>query len=336
MRIKLLVNPIAGGGRAARCAEAAALRIERAGYACTTVPTRPGGDHAWLDRELAGPTPDGIPGQRASCDLLVVVGGDGAVRLAAGPAARHAVSIWQMPMGTENLFAREWGMDRDVDTLLRAIDRWDVTSIDLGVVGPDDASAVVRPSRSPLVASGVEPFTLMASIGFDSKVVHALAAARRGGISHWSYAAPILRTLVGHVAPTLRVEADGRRIDRGGRGFALVANGRQYAVRLNPARDASMTDGLLDVLWFPGDGVAALLGWLARCAIGLHGRSERLVQVKARAVRIESDHPFLYQLDGDAPWATGTGVGVRRLEIGVRAGVLRVLRPSSAPVTSNQ
>ncbi|MFO0874708.1 MAG: hypothetical protein U0575_12160 [Phycisphaerales bacterium] len=190
--------------------------------------------------------------------------------------------------------------------MLRAIARGQVVATDLGR------------------ANG-EVFTLMASIGLDAHVVHELAAARRGGISHLSYVAPLLRSLRGYAAQRLRVIADGTRIDDESPGFVMIANSRHYALRLNPLRRADCADGLLDVLWIPSAGVASILGWVARIAMGSHTDHSRVVEARAALIAVECDEPFLYQLDGDPPWAIPVGQGVDRLEATIAAGALRVL-----------
>ncbi|HMP36944.1 MAG TPA: diacylglycerol kinase family protein [Phycisphaerales bacterium] len=295
LRIALVVNPIAGGGHGSRAAETLAEALAAAGHACIPHETRRGLDRAWLDDALR------------DSDLAVVVGGDGAVRMVAEPAARAGVPIWQSPLGTENLFAREFGMGRGAATLLAALARGRLARIDLGR------------------AAG-EPFLLMASVGYDAEVVHDLAAHRAGAISHLSYVAPMLRRLRAHVPPRLAVVADGARLDDGGRGFVVVANSRQYAMRMNPAMDATMDDGLLDVVWFPSSGLADLFGWMLRCEFGHQFDDGRARSVRAAAVSISADEPFLYQLDGDPPWARAVGEPTRSLEIVIEPSRLDVLR----------
>src|SRR5262245_65799244 len=95
----------------------AAEQLRSAGHVVQVEPTRLEAPKQWLDGLLAG------------VQLLVVSGGDGAVRLAAGSAHRTGVPLYQIPRGTENLFAREFGMDRRPTTLLRALERFDVRHV---------------------------------------------------------------------------------------------------------------------------------------------------------------------------------------------------------------
>ncbi len=219
MNIVVLYNPIAGAGKAGAVARRIGEAVDQAGRHVVLAETRIDAADDWLDRQLA------------EAGALVVVGGDGAVRLAAEPAIRTQTPLYHFPSGTENLFSREFGMDRRVQTLLRALERNEPRLVDVGVVNG-------------------RTFLLMVSVGYDAEVVHDLAGRRGSSISHWSYLGPSIRQLRSWRPSRLAVTVDGERIDLGRQGAVVVANSRQYAWRLDPAQRAVMSDGLLDVLFF--------------------------------------------------------------------------------------
>lgn len=296
MRVMILYNPIAGAGRAAEIAEALETPLGAAGHATTVAETSLAPPEEWLDGALA------------EVDLLVVVGGDGAVRLASASAARTGTPIYHFPFGTENLFAREFGADRSEPRLVAAIERFEVRRVDVGE------------------ANG-SPFLLMASVGFDAEVVHDLAAHRTGGISHRSYAKPIFRQFTRWQPPRISVTIDGaERIDAQP-GFLVVANSRQYARRLDPARHASMTDGYLDVVFFPTRTRRELLGWLVRCIRGTHVDDRRLVYERGQTVEWRCEDACLYQVDGDRPDVAAEDRVVADVQISLRPSTLPVLLP---------
>jgi diacylglycerol kinase family enzyme len=133
---------------------------------------------------------------------------------------------------------------------------------------------------------------------------------------------------------------DGQRINQPGPGFVVVANCRQYGWRLNPAGRASMSDGVLDVAYFPANCRRELIGWVVRCRLQWHLCDRRLVYRTGRKVVISSLSPQKYQLDGDPPGVIHElmpeGAGEPEegraflLEIEVRPGVLPVLIPEKA------
>ncbi len=122
--------------------------------------------------------------------MLVVVGGDGAMRLAAASAVRTGTPVYHYPLGTENLFSREFGMSASPAALLDALRSLRVEHVDVGV------------------ANG-RTFLLMVSMGYDAEVIHDLSARRGGGISHLSYLGPLVRQLRRWRPPELTVRADG-------------------------------------------------------------------------------------------------------------------------------
>ncbi|MHC5002921.1 MAG: diacylglycerol/lipid kinase family protein [Planctomycetota bacterium] len=293
MRILLLANPVSGRGRALAAARAAAGRLAAAGHDTMLEHTRPGGDIQWLRPRLEG------------CELLVVAGGDGAVRTACVATAGSRVPIYHLPYGTENLFSRDWGMDADAGTLMRAIRRGRVVRTDLGHA---DGHA----------------FVLMVSVGLDAEVIDDLASGRRGAIRHRHYAGPIWRQWRRWRPPELQVTVDGRRIDDGRRGMVIVGNSRQYAMRLDPALRADPADGRLDVVFLPMRSRWSAIPWAVAMRCRRHVRSPRLTYVSGSSVSIAADEPFRYQLDGERP---DGGKQVRRLDVTLEAGAVSVLVP---------
>jgi diacylglycerol kinase family enzyme len=294
VRILVLYNPIAGAGRAAAEAESLSGILREAGHDPFLKQTERDRSTDWLSPSLEG------------VDLLVVVGGDGAMRLAVDPAARTGTPFYPYPLGTENLFAREFGVVRKTPQLLDAVRRFEVRRIDLGTVGG-------------------QSFLLMVSMGIDAAMVRDLAAARRGGISHFSYVIPGLRQLIHWRASRLTVHLDDEQVVREQHGFVVIGNSRQYAVRLNPAARASMTDGLLDVVFFPCSTGSTALAWWIACGFRWHVRGDRVPYRRGKRVLVRSDPAHVYQLDGDDPGPTSPA---SELSVGVRPGAVPVLVPA--------
>jgi diacylglycerol kinase family enzyme len=296
MHVLVLVNPIAGAGRAAARGEVLAAALERGGHVARTMSSERGPPGEWLAPNLAG------------IDLLLVVGGDGVMRAAAGPASEAAVPVHHVPGGTVNLFAREWGMRGSDESILAAIDRWRIRGVDVGR------------------ANG-EPFLLMASVGPDAEVVHDLAGRRQGRISQWAYLPPLIRQLRRWHPPRLAVEVDGQRIDEEPGGCVVVGNARAYGWRLDPAIHADMTDGRLDAVYFPARRSRQVVAWMLACRLHRHHRRRRLVYRQGGTVVITADEGFRFQIDGDRPAPSGDGGPVSRLELSLQPGALPVLLP---------
>ena len=105
-------------------------------------------------------------------------------------------------------------------------------------------------------------------------------------------------------------------------GTVVVANARGYAFGLNPARNADMADGLLDVVFFPTASRWQLLTWLVKLRLGGPLEDPAMVVGRGATVQIECDRPQRLQLDGDAP----VDLTARTLfSLSVRPGVLPIL-----------
>lgn len=232
---------------------------------------------------LVGGDEDLDPAKLARSDALVVVGGDGTVHHAAEAAIEADTPIYHAPTGNENLFARDWGMTRGPEALLGALDRWDVARMDVGRIGG-------------------RAFLLMCSLGPDASVIHRVDSCRNRPVGHLAYALPVVAEALGPRMATVTVRVDGDVVVERRRGQLIIANSRQYALRLDPARGAVPTDGRLDVVFLETTTTLGMLGWGLRCAWGAQasGRGYRAGSGRQVAVEVHAETAPL-QVDGERP-----------------------------------
>ncbi len=288
--VTVLHNTSSGTGNRAREVDRVMSALRGAGHRVRMVSLRgsKGGEAIDLASEIGAD------------ELVVVAGGDGTVHHALDALTRKEVAVFHYPLGTENLFSREFGSAARAQTLLSAISAWSVRTSDMGVCNG-------------------RMFAIMMSVGFDACVVERVAAARRGGITRAAYVRAGLRELADPRTPMLSIEADGRRIVDERRGLVVVANSRQYAARLDPARSAAVDDGQLDVVFYPHETRAGLALWMLSTATGRHVRKPDLVQTRASRIVIRTSVPSPHQMDGEA---AGSG---EAFEVTIRPSALRVL-----------
>lgn len=265
-------------------------------------------------RVLEAGTGEGLYAATRGADALVVAGGDGTLHHAvaelmqAQPEAQpdDLPGLYHLPLGTENLFARELGMTADPRRLHGLLSERRPRTLDVGICNG-------------------RPFVLMCSVGPDSGVlarVHAAASkdGRRRPISHRAYIVPMIEELFALKLPVLSVSIEGESVIRERAGMLVVGNCRRYAMRIDPAVRASMSDGLLDAVFFPARGRAAILRWALASRLGWHTRLRSLFYRTARRIEVSAGgRPIAFQLDGelfDAPDG--------RLSISVLPDVLRV------------
>ncbi len=268
-RALVVVNPVAGRGRARRAAEELVHGLHRMGVASELHFTSGRGDA----RERARRTADGV-------DLAVSVGGDGTLGEVLEGLAGRGVPVAILPLGTANVMSLDLGLPRSVAGTLEVIAR--------GRTAPLDTARV----------NGLRLSFLATSVGFDAMAVHALEARRRGPITQTSYFAAGLRALVRYSPPSLAVEVEGEVLP-GRFGLVLVSNVVNYAGYRVLSSDRRLDDGLYEVYLFPKGSRASLVGYGLRAVLsGLPGGS--CTRLRARRVRILSEVPVPCQVDGDA------------------------------------
>ncbi|MDX9912531.1 MAG: diacylglycerol kinase family protein [Phycisphaerales bacterium] len=305
MHVVLAANQRSGRGRGLQVARALTDALRGAGHVVNTVA---------IGQPAASLLARGL---LTHADLLVIAGGDGTLNRLAEPAARYATPVYHAPLGTENLIAREFGMDLRPETLLAAIERWQVAHVDLARAN----------DRS---------FLIMASLGPDASVIHRLDRIRTRTIGHAAYVYPTLVEVLRPTFPRFSAEVDGREVVRDARGLLVVSNCRRYAMNVNPSPNARMDDGLLDLAFFPCSTSAGAALWGLRSRVRLAARSRNAVIARGReiVIRPASGTNLVYQIDGEAP---GEGARTDELRLTLEPNALPILLPvaTTAPVRAH-
>lgn len=293
MRIILLHNPVSGRGAGAAAAGRLLPALVSAGHAVTCLPTQIGDARAWLPDDLQ------------DAEALVVVGGDGTVRSIASVAADTGVAVLQVPLGTENLLARGLQMRSAIEAVVQTLEAGHVIEVDLA-----------QANGSPMV--------LMASAGLDAEVVEYVTEHRRTRISKWLYVQGVLRCLPKHQPPVYALHVDGKCVFERGQGWIVIANAPDYGGRLDPAPDAVLNDGLLDVVFMPGVTRWSMLAWIARTRFNVHRSVPEVVTCRGSHVRVTFEAPTPWQLDGEAPEGERL---ISELVVELYRAPLKVFRP---------
>jgi YegS/Rv2252/BmrU family lipid kinase len=277
-RALVVANPISGRGQGTRAAEELAAGLRRWGTPTDVFFTGARGDAFTHLRTLAEPV-----------DLVVAVGGDGTVREVLDGLVDPATPVGVLPLGTANVLATELGLPRDVHHALEILERARPRPVDVATVN----------GRLSLLMTGV---------GIDALAVREVERRRHGPITKLTYVGAVLRALRGYRAPRLTVSLDDEGEPHRA-GFVIVANTVNYGGTIRLASDARMDDGLLEVYLFPTGRVLQLAAAFVRGLLGhLPGGA---VQVRrARSVRISSEEPVPYQVDGDLGGETPVEIDV--------------------------
>ncbi len=219
------------------------------------------------------------------CRCLVAVGGDGTVSALVNENPK--VPLMVLPAGTENLFARHFGMTDEPEQAAQTIAEGKTADLDLG-------------------STNNRLFTLMAGIGFDADVVTRHHLARVGstgvaGLTHrLAYVIPVLLSSLHYRFPLLSIEIanqGGREVLHGSTAF--VFNLPRYALGLPVAPDAIGNDGWLDLVVFEHAGPLRMLHYLWLIFRGKHLDRKDVWHRRVKAATIRCPRTVPIQLDGD-------------------------------------
>jgi len=278
-RILIVLNPISGGGRGLRLLPRVQAELSRLGVESEVFHTERAGDARRVARERG-----------ADYRRIVAMGGDGTINeILNGLEHTKDVALGAIPVGTANILARELHLPRN----------------------PEHAAALIAGDHSRRIdiceADG-RRFLMCAGVGWDAEVLRRLEEARQGPISFRTYLKPIAAAVMGYEFPEIRVHVDGEEI----RGSILfVGNIRNYAGFFTVTPDAVFDDGLLDVCVIKKGHKRDFLRWLAAAYAGRLGRYNEVVVRRGREIRVESDRPLSYQVDGDCAGETPVTIRVR-------------------------
>lgn len=219
------------------------------------------------------------------CRSIVAVGGDGTV--AALVNDEPSVPITVLRAGTENLFARHFGLSGRPEKVAATVATGKVLRIDLG-------------------RSGNRRFTLMAGIGFDADVVtrHHLARVGRAGVARptnrAAYVEPVLRSTLEYTFPplTVKIGDPGREETLVGT-TAFIFNLPRYALGLPIAPGALADDGWLDLVVFQKAGSLQALRYLWLILRGVHLDEPGVEHRRVGRLAVTCAQEVPVQLDGD-------------------------------------
>ena len=263
----LIVNPSAGGGRAARLLPGVEAALRGMGLRFRVERTT-SMDHA---RALAR-------GACAAGEIVAAMGGDGLTGAVAGELRDGAGVLAVLPGGRGNDFARKLGIDRDP-----------VAACELIAGG--------REGRVDLADVGGRSYLGILSAGLDSDA-NELANATPLKLGTLIYAYAGVRALARWRTARWTVTIDGETREFAGYSVA-VSNSGVYGSGMFLVPDAQLDDGVLDVYLASDIPKRRYLANLPRVFKGTHLQEPGLDVVRGQSVTFAADRPFTAYADGD-------------------------------------
>lgn len=268
-RLRLIVNPTAGGGRGAGCAEQAGREFARLGRAYDVHSSRSPDEPGALARQAVA---DG-------CSVVVAVGGDGLVGAVANGLVGTPVRLGIVPAGRGNDFARGLGLPLSVPEACRVVASGESRRVDVGQA--DDRY-----------------FLSVAQIGLTAEINRRANRLRRIRLPA-VYSLVTVASVFVSAPQRFTVVCDGRAR----RSYSwLVAVGNTWSaargMRLVPGARAD--DGMLDACLAHGMGRwELLLCAFPRVFRGTHVYASGVERLRGKEMRVDADEPADVYADGE-------------------------------------
>jgi YegS/Rv2252/BmrU family lipid kinase len=289
-KLALIVNPVAGGGRPARALPDVQAALRAMGFEQRFEYTK-SLEHA---RELAREAV-------ANGEVAVAFGGDGMIGAVAGAVKHSGGVVGVLPGGRGNDLCRALGIPRKPVAACAVLASGTVRPLDLG-------------------EAGERTFTGIASCGFDS-LVNEIANDTRVVRGSPVYALALVRALPRWKSARFEVTLDGGAM-REFTGYSVAAaNSKQFGGGMLLAPNASLTDGLLDVVIIEDMSKHRFLRLAPTVFSGRHVRQRGVDVLRGREVHISASESFTLYADGEA-------IAELPVTIRVLPGAVRMIVPA--------
>ena len=282
--ILFIINPISGGVSKAQVPKEIARSIDSEQFDYTIKETTYAGEATELAHQA---TEKGV-------DIVVAVGGDGTVNEVARALVHTPTALAIIPMGSGNGLARHLLLPMNVRKCIEIINQAIIRPLDYGMINE-------------------YPFFCTCGMGFDAFVSMKFAEdSKRGPIT---YVQKVLEEGRKYHPETYEItDEEGTQHYKA---FLLsVANASQYGNNFYIAPQASMSDGLLDVVILePFDLIDAPLIPIEMLNKTLD-KSTHIKTFSTKHIHVHRSQPGVIHYDGE-PVMTGEDVDTRLIEKGI-------------------
>ena len=296
MKIQVIVNPAAGGGKGKRLFPKLVARIK------TLCPPA----NCLLSRNAQEALDIASRALRQGCDCLVMGGGDGTVHSVLPALVNHPMALGVIPMGGANDLARNWGIPLDLPEALEVLRKGQPRAVDV----------IATQSGAYIAGTG--------GVGFDVAVIKRTDRWRRRWTGIYPYFPAVLLEFIRYRFPWISVTAQDWQY-RGPAWQVLFTKIPRYAMLIKMTSNVKIDDGLMGICFMPA---VPKLRILARSPLFPFLGFKSFPQVrffKTSAVTIESSPPLKFHGDGDL-------IGQTPAALGVVPGALKVMMPVSSPI----
>ena len=228
-------------------------------------------------------------------DIVVAVGGDGTVNEVGRALVHSNTALGIIPTGSGNGLARHLLIPMKIKGAIQVLNDCEITDLDYGIIND-------------------HPFFCTCGVGFDAFISEKFAeAGKRGPIT---YLENILKEGLKYEPETYEIEAENGTIKK--KAFLIsCANASQYGNNAYIAPQASMSDGMIDVIIMePFDALEA-----SQISIEMFNKTldknNKIKTFRSKEIKIYREAPGVIHYDGD-PIETGKEIVVTLKEKGIK------------------
>mgnify|MGYP003291372379 CR=1 FL=1 len=215
--ILFILNPISGTVSKANVCNLIEKYVDKERFDWSICYTEYAGHAEKIAREAAG----------KGVDVVVAVGGDGTVNEVARGIVQSKTALAIIPCGSGNGLARHLMLPMDVKQAIMIINEMEVHCLDYGVIDN-------------------HPFLCTCGVGFDAFIAERFASAGKRGIM--TYLEKIFKDGLAYESETYKYSIDNGDYVEKKAWLISCANASQYGNDAYIAPQASMKDGLLDIV----------------------------------------------------------------------------------------
>lgn len=289
MNVRIIANPVAGGGRGKTMADALLQALRSRGAATELYITQGRGDA----RRVAA---------LGGADCIVSVGGDGTAHEVVNGLKGQDTALAILAVGTANVVARQFKLPLQPEAVAGMVMAGKTTRMDLGLCGE-------------------ERFVLGAGAGLDAAIVAKVESGRNHTSSLLKWVGPSISTILSYRYPKIRAIVDGVVVSETAE-YAIVGNCVMSAAVFPATPHARTDDGLLDVCLLHDLGALKCAGLAV--SVFSKGFTQRRDVVYRQGTRIRLEpagtEAAPLQVDGDP-------AGQVPADFGVEPGALRLIVP---------
>jgi len=273
MRIRFIINPVAGTGKQNNIETLIEKSIK---HPYEILYTKESGDATILSQQAI----------KEGVDIVVAVGGDGTVNECAKALIDSDTALGVIPCGSGNGFAYHFGMNKNIPEAVKQLNMCKITVIDS-------------------CTANNERFVNVSGIGFDAHIANLFTNINERGFVNYLR---LIAKELSYKPKIYKLEYEGKIIEVKAYLIAF-ANASQYGNDAMISPLASAKDGLIDfviVKSFPKWKIPALLFNIAK---GKTHLSRHINIIRAKELKIYSEEKLIH-LDGE-PHVCNSPINIR-------------------------